>query len=139
MDNLRVKNCYLIKLPKFGDKKRGFLSALEEKKDISFNIGRIYYIYGIGDLSKIRGPHAHRGTEQVFICLRGRAAFFLDDGKNKRKITIKEPNAGLYIGKRIWHSIKFFSKDTIVLGIASGYYNEKDYIRNYNKFMAYVN
>lgn len=138
MDELNLKNCHLIKFSKFGNDKRGFLSVFEAQKDIPFDIKRVYYMYGIGNLSEIRGPHAHKNTEQVFICINGKATYFLDDGENKTKITIDEPNIGIYIGRKIWHYMTQFSKDTIILGVASSYYNGKDYIRNYNEFIDYV-
>lgn len=138
MDELNFKNCRLIKFPKLGNDKKGFLSVLEAKKNIPFSIKRIYYIYRIGNLSEIRGPHAHKNTEQVFVCMNGKATYFLDDGEDKTKITVVEPNIGIYIGPKIWHYITEFSKDVILVGVASSYYDEKDYIRNYDEFTNYV-
>jgi len=138
MDKFKFTNCYLTKFLKIGDDKKGFLFFFESKRNIPFNIKRIYYIYGIGDLSTIRGPHAHKTTEQIFICLNGKVTYFLDDGENETKITITKPNIGIYIGPKIWHYMTNFSKNAIILGIASSYYNENDYIRNYNDFISYV-
>jgi len=138
MINLNIRNCRLIEFPKIGDDKRGFLSFGESLKGIPFEIKRIYYIYEIGDLSAIRGEHAHKKLEQVFLCIRGKVTFLLDDGERKEKIELKEPNKGLYIGPKLWHNMINFSKDTVILAIASDYYNEEDYIREYDKFRDYI-
>ena len=50
-----------------------------------------------------------------------------------------EPNKGLYIGPKLWHTMMNFSKDTVILAVASDYYNEEDYIREYDKFIDYIN
>ena len=138
MNRLNVKNCGIIKLPKIGDEKRGFLSFGESLKEIPFEIRRIYYIYGVGDLSAVRGEHAHKKLEQVFFCVRGKAIFLLDDGDRTKKVELKEPSKGLYIGPQVWHKITGFTKDTVVLAIASGYYDETDYIRDYAEFIDYI-
>jgi len=138
MKNLNISNCRIIELPKIGDDKRGFLSVGESLKDIPFEIKRMYYIYEIGDLSVVRGEHAHKKLEQVFFCIRGKVTFLLNDGEKREEIELKEPNKGLYIGPKLWHTMINFSKDTVILAIASDYYNEEDYIRDYDEFIDYM-
>lgn len=133
-----MKNCRIIELSKIGDDKRGFLSVGESLKDIPFEIKRIYYIYGIGDSSAVRGQHAHKKIEQVFFCIQGKVTFLLDDGDRKEEIELREPNKGLYIGPKIWNTMIKFSKDAVILAIASHYYNEGEYIRDYNEFIDYI-
>ncbi|MCK4252511.1 WxcM-like domain-containing protein [candidate division WOR-3 bacterium] len=138
MRSLNIRNCRLIELPKIGDDKRGFLSIGESRKDIPFEIKRIYYIYKIGDLSVVRGQHAHKKLEQAFFCIHGKVTFLVDDGERREEIELKEPNKGLYIGPKLWHNMIGFSKDTVILAVASDYYNEGDYIRDYDKFVDYM-
>lgn len=135
MDALNFKNCSLINFPKFGDNKRGYLSFFESKKECPFDIKRVYYIYGIGDSSEIRGPHAHWKTEQIFININGKSTYFLDDGKEKKNIIIDEPDVGIYIGPKIWHYMTDFSPNLVILIVASRYYDESDYIHNYDEFI----
>ncbi|MHA1843084.1 MAG: WxcM-like domain-containing protein, partial [Promethearchaeota archaeon] len=71
MKELSFKNCYLIEFSKHGDNSRGYLTAIEKNNGLPFDINRIYYIYEIGNLNEIRGPHAHKKTEQIFITLKG--------------------------------------------------------------------
>jgi len=86
----------------------------------------------------MRGPHAHRRTEQIFINIRGKATYFLDNGIEKKNLILDKPNNGIYIGPKVWHYIKEFSSDIIILVVASTPYNEADYIRNYDDFMKYI-
>lgn len=138
MKNPDINNCQVIELPKIGDDERGFLTVLESLKDIPFEIKRVYYIYGIGDPSSVRGEHAHKKLEQVFFCIHGKVTFLLDDGERREEIEMAEPNKGLYTGPEVWHNMIKFSNNTVILAIASDYYNEWDYIRNYDEFIDYI-
>jgi len=139
MNELNVRNCRLIELPKIGDEKRGYLSFMESLRSIPFEIKRVYYIYGVGDSSAMRGEHAHKeNLEQIFFCINGSVTFLLDDGERKDEYELKDPNIGIYIGPKLWHTLVNFSKDAIVLVVASDYYTEELYIRDYDKFIEYV-
>ena len=138
MTEIRTKHCYLIDFPKFGDGVGGYLTFFESSNQIPFKIRRVYYIYDIGDLNTIRGFHAHKATEQVFITLKGKATYVLDDGKNKDKVTLETPNIGIYMGPMVWHTLQNFSPETVILVLASEYYDESDYIQNYKNFKHLV-
>ncbi len=135
MKNIIFGDCYLVELPKFGDNQRGFLTSIESMKKIPFEIKRIYYIYEITKLSEIRGPHAHKEAQQIFINISGTSTCNLDNGKERKKIRLVNPNIGIYIGPRIWHYFNEFSEKVIILAIASNYYKESDYIRDYKEFI----
>jgi len=137
MKSIIFENCYLIEFPKLGDNNRGFLTAFEINNKFLFAIKRIYYIYEIGDLQGIRGPHAHKQTQQIFFTLNGKAKYHLDNGIEKKEITIDKPNIGIFIGPKIWHYINDFSVGIIFLVVASTYYDENDYLRNYDQFLDY--
>ena len=127
-----------IKLPVIDSGRKGKLSFVEANEHIPFNIKRIYYIYDIKDLTAIRGGHAHRTLQQVIFCLNGSFTLELDNVNEKKEIYLNEPNEGVIIGTKIWHSMKKFSKNTIIMVIVSDYYNEEDYIRNYKEFQKYI-
>ena len=127
-----------IKLPIVDHKREGKLSFIEANKHIPFNIKRIYYIYDIKDLTIIRGGHAHRTLQQVIFCLNGSFTLELDNGNEKKEICLNKPNEGVIIETKIWHNMKKFSKNTIIMVIVSDYYNEEDYIRNYKEFQKYI-
>ncbi len=113
---------------------RGFLIALEENKNIPFDLKRIYYIFGTKENIR-RGFHAHKQLNQVAICLSGSCKMLMDDGVEKKTILLDTPEQGLLIRKMIWHEMFDFSKDCVLLVLASELYDENDYIRDYNKFI----
>lgn len=119
----------------FGDH-NGSLIALEEGKEIPFNIKRVYYIWGTAK-EAVRGRHAHKELEQVVVCVSGSCDFILDDGEKKVKITLSNPSEGLYLSKDIWREFTNFSDDCVVMVLASELYNEADYIRSYEQFINY--
>ena len=117
---------------------RGKLIAIEELKNIPFKIKRIYYIFGTKKNVR-RGFHAHKNLKQVAICINGSCKFLLDDGKKRiDDIALDSPNQGLFIDKMVWREMYDFSEDCVLLILASEYYDENDYIRNYEEFLKEV-
>lgn len=116
---------------------RGLLVAIEEGRNIPFNIKRVYYMYDtITDIR--RGFHAHKKTTQVAIVLKGSCKFYFDDGHSKKNITLDDPTTGLLIEPLMWHEMYDFSKDCILMVLADDFYDENDYIRNYDDFKKIV-
>ena len=115
---------------------RGQLVALEEHKDIPFEIKRVYYMYDTGE-GVSRGHHAHKSLEQILICIHGSCKILLDNGEEKKIVPLEKPYEGLYICNDIWREMYDFSPDAVLMVLASDYYNE-DYIRNYDEFLAFV-
>lgn len=116
---------------------RGSLVALEEYKDIPFEIKRVYYMYGTID-GVHRGKHAHRNLEQILICIHGSCNVLLDNGTEKKIVTLEKPYEGLYVANNMWREMYDFSKDAVLLVLASELYNEADYIRNYDDFIDFI-
>lgn len=117
---------------------RGQLIALEESKEIPFEIKRVYYMYDTGaDIH--RGLHSHRTLEQILICIHGSCKVILDNGVDKNEILLDKPYEGIYVGPDIWREMCDFSPDAVLLVLASQVYDENDYIRNYDLFKASVN
>ena len=117
---------------------RGQLVALEEHKDIPFEIKRVYYMYDTGK-GVTRGQHAHKSLEQILICIHGSCKLMLDNGKEKKIVSLEKPYEGLYISNNIWREMYDFSSDAVLMVLASDVYNEEDYIRNYDEFLKFVN
>ena len=116
---------------------RGMLVALEEYKDIPFEIKRVYYMY---DTKKDvhRGFHAHKSLEQILICIHGSCKVLLDNGTEKKIVSFEKPYEGLYIANNMWREMYDFSEDAVLMVLASEYYKEEDYIRDYNEFLRMV-
>lgn len=120
----------------YGDA-RGMLVAVEQQKDIPFEIKRVYYIYATQPDVR-RGFHAHKTLEQVLICVHGSCKILLDDGTEREIVVLDRPYEGLHISKRMWHEMYDFSPDAVLLVLASDLYNEEDYIRDYDAFLAFI-
>ena len=117
---------------------RGQLVALEEHKDIPFEIKRVYYMYDTGK-GVTMGQHAHKSLEQILICIHGSCKLMLDNGKEKKIVSLEKPYEGLYISNNIWREMYDFSSDAVLMVLASDVYKEEDYIRNYDEFLKFVN
>jgi len=116
---------------------RGMLVALEELKDIPFEIKRVYYMYDTKpDIH--RGFHAHKKLEQILICIHGTCKILLDNGSEKKIVSLEKPYEGLYISNDMWREMYDFSPDAVLLVLASELYCEEDYIRDYNEFLKFV-
>lgn len=117
---------------------RGQLVALEEKKEIPFDIKRVYYIYDT--LAGVhRGFHAHKSLKQLLICIHGSCKVLLDNGQEKEIVVLDKPYEGIFIQNYIWREMYDFSSDAVLLVLASEIYDESDYIRDYDRFLQFVN
>ncbi len=116
---------------------RGQLIALEELKDIPFQIKRVYYMYDTGE-GVVRGHHAHKKLQQILICIHGSCKISLDNGTERKVIPLEKPYEGLYVSNSMWREMYDFSPDAVLLVLASELYDESDYIRDYDEFLKYV-
>lgn len=113
----------LIQISTFSNH-RGNLSVLE--KNIPFDIKRVFYIYGVDD--SIRGNHRHHKTIQAAICIAGSCTISNDNGIEKEHFILDTPNKCLLLFPEDFHSMHHFSKDAILLVLASEYFDKEDYI-----------
>ena len=135
---IKVKNSDIIKLQFFNDFPDGNLTIGQVGKEIPFAIKRFYYINNLFNNNAVRGKHAHRKTEQYIFCLNGKFRLELDDGKNKQSFTMNNSGWGVQLGKMLWHNMKDFSHDCVILVVANDYYKKEDYVRNYQEFLKLV-
>jgi dTDP-4-dehydrorhamnose 3,5-epimerase-like enzyme len=120
--NLEIKGDY-----------RGSLISLESQKNIPFEIKRVYYIFGtLAGVS--RGFHAHKELHQIAVCVSGSCRFILDDGMKREEALLSSPDKSIFVGPMIWHEMHDFSQDCVLMVLASDYYDEDDYIRDYTSF-----
>ena len=119
-----------------GDK-RGMLVALEEMNDIPFEVKRVYYMYDTVAGVR-RGYHAHKALQQILIAIHGSCKIHLDDGTDTAEVVLDKPYEGLYLSNNVWREMYDFSDDAVLMVLASEYYDENDYIRNYHDFLEFV-
>lgn len=126
----------LVQLQAHGDA-RGALVALEDTKNVPFEIRRVYYLFATQPEIR-RGLHAHLKLKQMLIAVRGSCRILLDDGKEKVNILLDDPTQGLIIDSLIWREMYQFSEDCVLLVLANQHYDESDYIRDYDIFTKTV-
>ena len=136
MYNLQVKHSGLVSLPRIIDERDGVLCIMNSLQEIPFEIKRMYYINNLDSKSSLRGKHAHRTLRQVIFCINGCFTLTLDDGEKQQDILMREDNIGIILDPMLWHTMHDFSTGCVLLVAASDYYDETDYIRNYDEFIC---
>lgn len=123
-----------INLPQVHDP-RGDLTFVEGSDHIPFDIARVYYLYNV-PVDAERGGHAHKELEQVIFALSGSFRVKIDDGQHTSEFWLRDPRKGLYIGRLIWREMDSFSQGAVCMVLASHRYDEADYYRDYDDFLA---
>lgn len=126
----------LIPLPKITDP-RGNLTFIESTRHVPFQILRVYYLYDVPGGAE-RGGHAHRNLSQVLISVAGALEVTLDDGFRREKVQLNRANKGLIIRPRVWRELGGFTSGAVCVILASHFYDESDYCRDYDDFLNMV-
>ena len=134
--NLKEK-CPIIEFKDLGDE-RGKLVVIEGGQAIPFEIKRVFYIYE-SDSTVVRGQHANRESEFVLINVAGQSKVRITDGNEEFVAELNKPMMGVYIPKMVWKDMYDFSKDSVLLVLASTHYDGKEYIRDYNQYLKEIN
>lgn len=129
-----VHECRLLELPVI-HAPEGNLTFVEGQKHVPFPIARIYYLYDVPG-GAIRGGHAHRSLQQLLIAISGSFEVLLDDGREKKTVTLNRSYAGLLLTPMIWRELVNFSSGSVCMVLASQVYDESDYFRDYDDFLA---
>jgi dTDP-4-dehydrorhamnose 3,5-epimerase-like enzyme len=132
-----IEQCRIIELPKISDP-RGNLTFVEANRHIPFDIKRVYYLYDVPGGSE-RAGHAHKQLQQLFIAMSGSFDIILDDGDQKTKYHMNRSYYALYVSSMIWRNLDNFSSGAVCMVLASEYYDEFDYYREYQDFIEAVN
>lgn len=135
MKTSTVYDCNIAILDKIHNQ-AGNITVIESERNIPFSISRIYYLYDVPG-GESRGGHAHRQLYQLIVAASGSFDVLLDDGLNKKIVTLNRPNYGLLVVPGIWRELFEFSSGAICLVLTSHKYDESDYIRIYTEFKAY--
>ena len=135
MANATINDIKLIDIKKISDP-RGNLSVIENQKDIPFDIKRVYYLYDVPG-GESRGAHAHKELQQLIIAINGSFVVTLDDGNNKKVITLNRAYQGLYVPAGLWRDLTDFTSGSVCVVLASTPYTAEDYIRDYDEFIKW--
>jgi dTDP-4-dehydrorhamnose 3,5-epimerase-like enzyme len=129
-----VHDCKLLELPVIHNP-QGNLTFVEGQRHVPFQIERVYYMYDVPG-GATRGGHAHRALEQVIIAMSGSFEVVLDDGVDQKNVTLNRSYVGLYLPPMIWRELVNFSAGSVCMALASKYYDEADYYRDYEQFRS---
>lgn len=129
-----IEGCKRIELPVVADP-QGDLAFAEAESHVPFPIARVFYVYGV-PADAARGGHAHLALEQAVFCLAGRMEITVDDGRRRRTHVLDDPRAGIYLPPLVWHDLGGFSSGTVYLALTSADFDEGDYIRDYDEYLA---
>ena len=130
-----VYDCVMLPLNKIHNR-AGNITIVEGNVNVPFDVKRIYYLYDIPG-GEDRGGHAHKELRQLIVAASGSFNILLDDGKNKKIVTLNRPDYGLLVVPGIWRDLMNFSSGAICMVLASEGYSEDDYIRQYQDFEDY--
>lgn len=131
-----LSDCRLINLPKISDA-RGNLTFVEGNNHIPFEVKRVYYLYDVPGGAD-RGEHAHKDLHQFVISMSGSFDLLLDDGFDKKRFQLNRPYYGVYVCPMMWRYLDNFSSGAVCMVLASGHYDETDYIRDRDEFLKAV-
>lgn len=132
-----IDSCKIVNLPKFLDS-RGNLSFVEQLNHIPFEIKRTYWIYDVPG-GENRGGHAFRQNEEFIVALSGAFDVIVDDGTQKKTVTLNRSYYGLYVPAGLWREMENFSTNSVALEFGSIHYDEQDYIRDYAEYLKLKN
>lgn len=129
-----IEQCSIIDLPRINDP-RGNLTFVEGARHIPFDIRRVYYLYDVPGGAE-RGGHAHKELQQLIIATSGSFDIHIDDGVSKKTFHLNRGYQGLFVCPMIWREIDNFSSGAVCMVLASEYFDEFDYYRDYDKFIS---
>jgi hypothetical protein len=112
---------------------RGSLSVGEFERDLPFRPKRYFVVFDVPS-QELRGEHAHRACHQFLICLHGSCRAIVDDGAVRQEVLLDRPDVGLYMPPMIWGTQHSYTRDAVLLVLASHEYDAADYIRTYDEF-----
>ena len=133
---MSLSDCRIIGLPRVPDQ-RGNLTFIEGGRHVPFEIRRVYYLYDVPGGSE-RGGHAHKDLCQLIIAMSGSFDVILNDGEIKQRFHMNRSYCGLYICPLVWRELDNFSSGSVCMVLASNLYDEADYFRDYDQFLAVV-
>lgn len=127
----------VINIKTIQTEKEGQLSFFEGEHSFPFPIKRIYYIHHV-PVGARRGAHAHKTLQQMLFCPYGSVTIFLNNGETEEQIRLDNPSIGIVLQPGLWRDILWNEDNSVLCVAASQYYDEGDYIRDYNEYLAYL-
>ncbi len=129
LDDVRI-----IDVPSYPDK-QGLLVAYNGAADFGMDIERVFVV--TGHANTMRGKHAHKALTQILVCVQGACRVICDDGSERREYMLNQANRALVVPNGIWAEQCYTGEGTVLVVLCDLPYDESDYIRNYDDYLAY--
>ena len=124
----------MLSLPEFNN---GGYIEIEGRKDIPFEIKRVFYIFGKGNVGTVRGKHSNRKSEFVLFNVKGKSKIkTIDEDLQEKIYELNEPNQALYLPKMVWKEMYDFTEDSVLMVLTNEYYDTAEYIRDFDEFVV---
>lgn len=133
--SVSIADCRLIRLEQIRNR-AGNITPVANDESIPFKIRRVFYIYDIPG-GEARGAHAHKECQQFIVAASGCFSVDVDDGRNKKEVTLNQPYFGLLVPAGLWSAEVNFSSGAVCLVLVSHDYSAEDYIRDYDEFLRF--
>lgn len=113
--------------------------AIEGIKDVPFEIKRIFYIFGKGNVGLIRGKHANRKSEFVLFNVSGKSKVkVIDEEKNETIYELNHSQEAVYLPRMVWKEMYDFTEDSVLMVLTNEYYDPEEYIRDFDDFVEEI-
>ena len=133
-DGIAMGEATVYRMPRAKDL-RGSLSFGEIRRQVPFEVKRYFLVFDVAS-EHIRGEHAHRLLHQFLVCVAGRCHAVMDDGSHRHEVVLDSPAKGVHVPPMVWTTEYKFTRDAVLLVLASEYYDPDDYIRDYGEFLT---
>ncbi len=125
-----------VKMLSFPTFNNGGRIEVEGLKDIPFEIKRIFYIFGKGNVGTVRGKHSNRKSEFVLFNVKGKSKVkTIDEDRNEVVYELNEPNQAIYLPRMVWKEMYDFTEDSVLMVLTNEYYDATEYIRDFDEFV----
>ena len=127
---------YRIFIPEVHADARGFLCAIEQKKDIPFSVRRVFFISQV-PADAVRGNHAYKHNECV-VCVSGSCRIKVETADSARDYRLQAPFESVLIPADTWRELSEFTPDCILAVLSDALYDEADYVSDKEAFLSGV-
>lgn len=119
----------------FPEWNNGGYMIIEGLKDVPFEIKRVFYIFGKGNVGTVRGKHSNRKSEFVLFNIKGKSKVkTIDENRQEVVYELNKPNQAVYLPKMVWKEMYDFSEDSVLMVLTNEYYDSTEYIRDFDEF-----
>lgn len=125
-----------VKRLSFSESNDGGFVEVEGMKDVPFEIKRIFYIFGKGNVGTVRGRHSNRKSEFVLFNVKGQSKVkTIDENRKETVYELNKPNQAVYLPKMVWKEMYDFTEDSVLMVLTNEYYDAAEYIREFDDFV----